>query len=118
MEVRQAWTIRLETPTRRTSGSTKLAVSEPDVSRRGTREDGKAKAVLLLLTLRDGDVAVTVVEAATARVARVLAAVGVGCELTSAGAARELVVLGVSGAADMDAGADAPPGFPLPLLLV
>ena len=118
MEVRQAWTIRLGVPARLTSGPTKPAVAEPDGSRRGTREDGKANAVLLRLTLRDGDVGVTVVEAATARVARVLAAADVGCELAPAGAAREIVVLGVSGAADMDAGADAPPGFPLLLLLI
>ncbi len=78
MEVRQAWTIRLGTPARRTSGPTKPAVAEPDVSKRGTREDGKANEALLPLTPSDVDVGVTAVGTETACVARVLAAAGVG----------------------------------------
>jgi hypothetical protein len=116
MEVRQAWTIRIGTPACRTSGSTKAAVAEPDESRRGTREGGKANPALLPRTTSDVDVGVTAVGTEIARVARALGAVGVGCELAVAGAARRLAVPVVFGAADVDA--DALPGFPLLLLLV
>jgi hypothetical protein len=68
-----------------------------------------------------------VVETETDGAARGLAAVGVAGDLTvvdaaweftAAGAARGPALPAVSGATDVDAGADAPPGFPLLLLLV
>jgi hypothetical protein len=79
---------------------------------------------LLSLTASNGGI---VVATGTDGAARGLAAVGVAGDLTvvdaawefaAAGAARELAVPAVSGATDVDAGADAPPGFPLLLLLV
>jgi hypothetical protein len=79
---------------------------------------------LLPLTPSNGGI---VVATETDGAARGLAAVGVAGDLTvvdaawefaAAGAARELAVPAVSGATDVDAGADAPPAFPLLLLLV
>lgn len=76
------------------------AVAASDDSRRGTREDGKANAALLPLTTTDVDFGVTVVGTETTEVARGLA------------------VPAIFGAVDVNAGADAPPAFPLLLLLV
>jgi hypothetical protein len=73
---------------------------------------------LLPLTLSDVDVGVTVVKTETARVVLGFAAVGVGCESAAVGATRGLAVPAVSCAAEIDAGADASPGFPLLLLLL
>ena len=111
------------TPARRTRGSTKSAVAEPDVSRRGTRESGRANAALLPLTPSDGGIgAATETDGADRRlavgVAGDLTAVDAAWEFAADGAARELAVPAVSGATDVDAGADAPPDLPLLLLLV
>ena len=112
------------TPARRTRGSTKSAVAEPDVSSRGRREGGRANAALLPLTPSDGGiVAATETDGADRRLAAVgvagdLTAVDAAWEFAAAGAARELAVPAVSGATDVDAGADAPPDLPLLLLLV
>jgi hypothetical protein len=78
MNVRQIWTIRLGTPARWTSGPSKPPVAEPDDSSRGMREGGKAGAALLPRTPSEVEVGVTAVGTETARVARVLAAAGVG----------------------------------------
>ena len=88
------------------------------------REGGRANAALLPLTPSDGGI---VAATETDGAARGLAAVGIGGDLTAVdpawkfaavGAARELAMPAVSGATDVDAGADAPPAFPLLLLLV
>ena len=107
--MRQAWTISPGTPVCRKSGSTKAALEEFDDSRRGTREGGKVNAALFPVTGSNVDVGFAVDGTETVGVARVLA---------TGGAARELAVPAVPGAADVNAGADAPPGFPPLLLLV
>ena len=86
-----------------------------DVSGRGKRESGRDSTALLPRTPIDGGIAAAT---GTDGVDRRLAAVDAAWEFVAADAARELAMPAISGATDVRAGANAPSGFPLLLLLV